>query len=181
MEMILMNAEEKMEKGIETLNRHLVAIRTGRANPAMLEHVEAMYYGAPTPINQMSSISVVEGRQLVVKPFDKSIIKDIEKAINAHDLGYPIQNEGDLLRINIPPLTEERRKEFAKDAHKCGEDAKVAIRNVRRDANDALKKNKELSEDVKKDGQEEVQKLTDEFVTKIDGLVADKTKEIMAI
>ncbi len=181
MEMILMSTEEKMEKAIETLNKHLVSIRTGRANPAMLEHVEAIYYGSPTPINQMSAISVVEGRQLMIKPFDKSAIKDIEKAINEQDLGYPVQNDGDLLRINIPPLTEERRKEFTKDASKCGEEAKVAIRNIRRDANDAIKKDKELPEDVKKDGQEQVQKLTDDFVKKIDSLVADKTKEIMVI
>ncbi len=181
MEMILLNTEEKMEKAIGTLHKHLVAIRTGRANPGMLENVEAMYYGAPTPINQMSSISVVEGRQLVIKPFDKSIIKDIERALNEHNLGYPIQNEGDILRINIPALTEERRKEFAKDATKCGEDAKVAMRNVRRDANDAIKKEKEFGEDVKKDGQESVQKLTDEFVKQIDVLVEDKIKEIMSI
>ncbi len=170
-----------MEKGLHGLERNLVTIRTGRANPAMLERVEADYYGSPTPINQMASISVVEGRQLVIKPYDKSIVKGIEKAINAHDFGYPVQNEGDTLRINIPPLTEETRKSLAKDATKMGEASKVVIRNARRDGNDLIKKNKELPEDMKKDAQEKIQKMTDEFIKKIDEAVAEKTKEIMSI
>ncbi len=181
MEMILLQASEKMDKALETLQRHLNSIRTGRANPNMLEHVEADYYGSPTPINQMSSISVVEGRQLVIKPYDKSIIKDIEKALNEANLGYPIQNDGDVLRISIPPLTEERRREFSKDAQKMGEEGKVAVRNVRRDANDAIKKNKEFNEDMKKDGQDEVQTLTDSYIAKVEKMVSEKTEEIMAI
>lgn len=181
MQTILDNTRENMEKGLHGLERNLVTIRTGRANPAMLEKVEADYYGSPTPINQMASISVIEGRQLLIKPYDKSIIKDIEKAINAHDFGYPVQNEGDALRINIPPLTEETRKALAKDATKMGEASKVVIRNIRRDGNDLVKKNKELPEDMKKDAQEKIQKLTDEYIKKIDEAVAEKTKEIMSI
>lgn len=181
MQTILDQTKEKMEKGIHGLERNLVTIRTGRANPAMLDRIEANYYGSPTPINQMASISVVEGRQLVIKPFDKSIIKDVEQAINAHDLGYPVQNEGDVLRINIPALTEETRKALSKDAHKMGEESKVVIRNARRDGNDLIKKNKELPEDMKKDAQDRVQKMTDEYIKKIDVIVAEKTKEIMSI
>lgn len=178
---ILDNTKAKMDKGITNLEKGLLSIRTGRANPAILERVEADYYGSPTPINQMASISVVEGRQLVIKPFDKSIVKAMETALNAADLGFPVQNEGDVLRISIPALTEETRKSLAKDAHKIGEDAKVVIRNDRRDGNDVIKKDNELSEDMKKDAQEKVQKLTDDYVKKIDDLVTTKTNEIMSI
>lgn len=181
MQEILDNTKAKMDKGIANLEKGLLTIRTGRANPAILERVEADYYGSPTPINQMASISVVEGRQLVIKPFDKSIIKAMETALNAADLGYPVQNEGDVLRISIPALTEETRKSLAKDAHKIGEDAKIVIRNDRRDGNDVIKKDNELTEDMKKDAQEKVQKLTDDYVKKIDTLVATKTNEIMSI
>ena len=181
MEMILLTAEERMEKAIAALESSLKTIRTGRANPAILDRVQVEYYGSEMPINQLASISVVEGRQLLIKPFDKSCLKDMERAISMHDLGVAPQNDGDVIRINIPPLTEERRKEFAKDAHKYGEDAKIAIRNVRRDANDAIKKNKELTEDESKQGQEDVQKLTDRFVKKIDQIVEVKTKEILSV
>lgn len=181
METILNNTKEKMEKAITGLSKGLVTIRTGRANPAMLDRVEANYYGSLTPINQMASIQVVEGRQLLIKPFDKTMVKDMLAALNAADLGYPVQNDGDVLRINIPPLTEETRKLLSKDAAKMGEEAKVLIRNARRDGNDVVKKHKESSEDLRKDTQEKIQKLTDEYIKKIDEIVAEKTKEIMSI
>lgn len=178
---ILKTTKERMEKGIVALTKNLVTIRTGRANPAMLERVEVDYYGSPTPINQMASIQVVEGRQLVIKPFDRSILKTMEAALNAANLGYPVQGDGTVLRITIPPLTGDKRKEYAKDASKMGEEAKVVIRNVRRDSNDLAKKDKELTEDLKKDAQEKVQKLTDEYIKKIDAIVKEKQEEIMSI
>ena len=181
MEMILLSAEEKMEKAVASLEGALKTIRTGRANPAILDRVSVSYYGSEMPLNQLAGISVVEGRQLVVKPYDKSVLKEMERAISMCDLGVAPQNDGDVIRINIPPLTEERRKEFAKDAHKFGEEAKVAIRIARRDANDAIKKNKEFTEDEAKQGQEEVQKLTDRYIKKIDEVVEAKAKEILSI
>lgn len=181
MNTILDNAKEKMNKAIESLNSNLATIRTGRANPQMLERVEVDYYGSPTPINQMASITVVEGRQLCIKPYDKSILKGIEKAINMANIGIAPQNDGETIRLNIPALTEETRRELTKTASKVGEEAKVAIRNIRRDANDAVKKDKELTEDMVKQANEKVQKLTDEFVKKVDDIVAAKSKEIMSI
>lgn len=181
MQEILNQTTDKMEKAIETLRHHLVEIRTGRANPAILDRVEVNYYGSLTPINQMASIQVVEGRQLVIKPYDKSLVKDMEAAINTSDIGFPVMNDGDVLRINIPPLTEETRKVLSKDAGKVGEDSKIAIRNIRRDANDIAKKDKELTEDLKKNAQENIQKLTDEYVKKIDTIVKEKVDEIMSI
>ena len=178
---ILKTTKERMEKGIVALTKNLVTIRTGRANPAMLERVEVDYYGSPTPINQMASIQVVEGRQLLIKPFDRSILKTMEAALNAANLGSPVQGDGTVLRITIPPLTGDKRKEYAKDASKMGEEAKVVIRNVRRDSNDLAKKDKELTEDMKKDAQEKVQKLTDEYIKKIDAIVKEKQEEIMSI
>lgn len=178
---ILNITKEKMEKSIVSLNKNLVTIRTGRANPAMLERVEADYYGSPTPINQMASIQVVEGRQLVIKPFDRTMLKTMEAALNAANLGYPIQGDGTVLRITIPPLTGDKRKEYAKDASKMGEEAKVVIRNIRRDGNDLAKKDKELTEDMKKDAQEKVQKLTDDYIKKVDAIVKEKQNEIMSI
>ena len=133
------------------------------------------YYGAPTPINQMASIQVVEGTQLVIKPYDRSIIKNIAAAIQAANLGLNPQAEGDIIRIQVPSLTEDRRKELAKEAHKYGEEAKVAIRNIRRDANDAIKKDKELREDEEKAALEDSQKLTDKFSKKIDEIIENKT------
>lgn len=181
MEMILMEVEEKMEHGLVSLKKKLGAIRTGRANPNILERVRCDYYGSLTPITQMAGVSVVEGRQLMIKPYDKSMIKQMEKAINESDLGYPVQNDGNVLRINIPPLTEDTRKQFSKEAHKIGEDLKVVIRNARRDGNDMVKKNKELTEDMKKEAQEKIQKLTDSYVKKIDEIVKDKQADIMSI
>lgn len=181
MKQILDNVESKMEKAMNNLESNLRTIRTGRANANMLERVSVEYYGSPTPINQISSIQVVEGRQLVVKPYDRSILKEIDHAISAANLGLVPQNDGDVIRINVPPLTEDRRKELAKEAHKYGEECKVAIRNVRRDGNDLIKKDKELSEDMKKDMQEKIQKMTDNFVKKIDAAVKNKSDEIMSV
>lgn len=181
MEQTLKNVKEKMEKAVEALNGSLATINTGRATPLLLEKVQVEYYGSLMPVNQVASISVSEGRQLVVKPFDSSTLKDIEKAISQADLGFNVQNDGEVLRINIPALTQERRLEFAKMASKFGEDAKVAIRNIRRDGNDAFKKNKEFAKDLVKQGQDRVQKLTDEFVKKIDEVVDKKAKEITTI
>lgn len=178
---ILNQAKEKMNKAMESLDSHLATIRTGRANPQMLDRVEVEYYGSMTPLNQMASITVVEGRQLCIKPYDKSILKDIEKAINTADLGIAPQNDGEMVRLNVPTLTEETRKELTKTASKVGEEAKVAIRNIRREANDAVKKNKELPEDLAKSANEKIQKLTDEYVKKVDDVVAAKSKEIMSI
>ena len=171
---ILLNAEEKMMGAIDNLESNLRQIRTGRASGQMLERVQVEYYGAMTPINQIAQISVVEGTQLVVKPYDRSIVKGIAHAIQAANLGLNPQAE-------VPQLTEDRRKELAKDAQKYGEEAKVAIRNVRRDANDAIKKDKELPEDEKKQTLEESQKLTDKYIKDVDSITETKKKEILNV
>lgn len=147
----------------------------------MLDRIEVDYYGAPTPINQMARINVVEGTQLVIKPYDRSLVKAIVHAVQASNLGLNPQGEGDLVRIQVPTLTEDRRKELAKEAQKFGENAKVAIRNVRRDANDAIKKDKELREDEEKAELEESQKLTDKYIKDIDGIVEAKQKDILSV
>ena len=178
---ILENAEMKMMSAIENLESNLHTLRTGRANSAMLDRIEVDYYGAPTPINQMARINVVEGTQLVIKPYDRSLVKAIVHAVQASNLGLNPQGEGDLVRIQVPTLTEDRRKELAKEAQKFGENAKVAIRNVRRDANDAIKKDKELREDEEKAELEESQKLTDKYIKDIDGIVETKQKDILSV
>lgn len=172
---------ERMNKALDALESNLRTIRTGRANPTILDRVEVEYYGSMMPINQVASVSVVEGRQLVIKPFDKNMLKDIERAISMADLGLVPQNDGTLVRISIPSLTEDRRKELCKDASKMGEEAKIAIRNIRRDAMDAAKKDKELTEDLKKQAQEDIQKKTDEHVKKIDAIVNEKEKDILSV
>lgn len=178
---ILENAEMKMISAIENLESNLHTLRTGRASSAMLDRIEVDYYGAPTPINQMARINVVEGTQLVIKPYDRSLVKAIVHAVQASNLGLNPQGEGDLVRIQVPTLTEDRRKELAKEAQKFGENAKVAIRNVRRDANDAIKKDKELREDEEKAELEESQKLTDKYIKDIDGIVEAKQKDILSV
>ncbi|MFK5883531.1 MAG: ribosome recycling factor [Candidatus Izemoplasma sp.] len=183
-EMVLLETEEKMENAINTFRKELAKIRTGRANPKMLDDVKVDYYGALTPISQIGNISVPEANQIVVKPYDRSILKDVEKAINAANLGINPSNEGEQIRIVLPALTTERRKELTKTVKKIGEAAKVAMRNIRRDGNDALKKLEkasDISEDDSKIYQEEVQKLTDNFIVKIDGLVKEKDIDIMSI
>ena len=179
-DMILDEASERMGKTIDSFKRDLTTVRTGRANPAMLDRVMVNYYGSPTPINQMAGISVVEGRQLVIKPYDKSVIKDIEHGIYEAELGLTPQNDGEIIRIMVPALTEDRRREFAKQVWKFAENSKVSIRNIRRDSNDEIKK-VDGSEDEIKAGQEKVQKLTDKFVKEIDEIAKVKEKEIMTV
>ncbi len=183
-EELFLFGEEKMEKAIAQLKREFASVRTGRANPAVLDKVVVEYYGAPTQLRQMSQVTVSEGTTLVISPFDKTIIKDIEKALIKAELGVAPNNDGACIRLNFPPLTEERRRETAKEVKKYGEDAKVAIRNVRRDMVDDLKKiekEENLPEDTVKSNQEDIQKLTDKFVGLIDSLVADKEKEVMTV
>ncbi len=179
-DLILEDTSERMLKAIEAFQRDLSTIRTGRANPNMLDRVMVDYYGSPTPVNQIAGISVVEGRQLVIKPYDRSSIKDIEHGIYEAGLGLTPQNDGELIRIMVPALTEERRREFAKNVWKFAEHAKVAVRNIRRDANDEIKKS-DAREDEVKDGQERVQKLTDKYVKEIDEIGKAKEKDIMTV
>ena len=180
-EEILLNCEEKMENAVDHFESHLSTVRTGRANPNLLDRIEVDYYGAMTPVNQIASISVSEGRTLVIKPYDKGSLKDIEKAINASDIGLPPQNDGTVVRITVPQLTEETRKQFCKQVSKFAEEAKVVVRNQRRDANDALKKDKSIPEDESKAALEDTQKLTDKYIEKIDDIAAKKEKDIMTI
>ena len=181
MEEILKNTEDKMNKSIEVLKANLLKVRTGRANPNMLDEINVDYYGSPTPINQIASISVQEGRTLVVKPYDKNSLKDIERAINTSDLGLPPLNDGQVIRVSVPQLTEETRKGYCKDVVKIAEEAKVSIRNIRRDSNDTIKKDKTIPEDTSKSTLEDIQKMTDKFIEKIDNIAKDKAKEIMTI
>lgn len=179
-DMILLEAEESMDKAIAQLNRDFSTVRTGRANPNILDIVLVEYYGVPTPVKQMAAISVPEASQLYIKPYDKSMLKEIEKAINASGLGLNPQNDGNGLRIQIPQMTEDRRKQLCKDVAKMAENAKVHVRNVRRDANDALKK-LALPEDEEKGYLDDVQSLTDKKVALIDELEAEKEKDILTI
>ena len=181
----LMNlTEEKMSKSVKALEREFASIRAGRATPAVLDKVLVDYYGVPTPIEQMAAVSVVEARSLVIQPWDASTVKTIEKAILASDIGINPLNDGRSIRLNFPPLTEERRKEIVKEISKNAEDTKVQVRNERRDAIDRLKKmkkNSEITEDDLEDGQEKIQKVTDKFIKNIDELCQKKQKEIMEI
>src|SRR5699024_10605601 len=170
---VLKTTEQKMSKSIESLQRELAGIRTGAANSSMLDRVTVNYYGADTPINQLASISVPEARMLVVQPYDKGSVDDVLKAIQIADLGVNATSDGTLIRITVPQLTEDRRKEFVKDARKEGETAKVAIRNVRRDSNDDLKAEEKagnISEDELRNLTDDVQKLTDKFIAQVDSL-----------
>ena len=176
--------QAQMDKTIEALKFEFSTIRAGRANAQMLDKIRVDYYGTPTPINQVGSISVPEPRPLLINPWDKSAMKDIEKAIMNSDLGLNPTNDGDVIRLNIPALTEERRIELTKQAKKASEEFKVRIRNERRDANDKLKKMQkdgEITEDELKRGQDDVQKLTDKYTKEIDVLLAAKEKDIMAV
>lgn len=178
---ILENAEVKMMSAIENLEDNLRTLRTGRANASLLDRVEVDYYGSPTPINQMARISVVEGTQLVVKPYDRSLVKPIVHAVQAANLGLNPQGEADCVRIQVPQLTGERRQELAKKAQQFGEEAKVAVRNIRRDANDAIKKDKELREDEEKEALEDSQKLTDTYIKNVESLVDKKKEDILNV
>ena len=175
----LETAELEMEETIENFENNLKTIRTGRASAGMLDRVRVDYYGELTPINQMAKISVVEGTQLVIKPYDRTTVKDINHAVSAANLGLIPQAEADCIRINVPPLTTERRKQLAKEAKKYADEAKVNLRNIRRNANDKIKKDKEISEDTSKEWLDECQKLTDKFVKKVDTLAAAKEKDLL--
>ena len=176
--------ETKMEKSLDVLLDEFSSIRAGRANPHVLDKLKVDYYGTPTPIQQVGNINVPEARMIVIQPWEKSLLKAIEKAILTSDLGINPTNDGNVIRLVFPELTEERRKELAKDVKKKGEATKVAVRNIRRDANDAFKKSEkagEMSEDDLKAAEEDIQKLTDKMIDKIDREIDAKTKEIMTV
>lgn len=180
---VLEHCEEKMGAAIKHLEKELLHIRAGKATPAMLDGVQVEYYGTMTPLNQVSNVSTPDARTIAVQPWEKGLIPVIEKSILAANLGFNPDNNGEVIRINIPALTEERRKQLVKQVSQEGETAKVSIRTARKDANDSLKKlQKEgLSEDLEKDAEEEVQKMTDKFGKKVDSLVEAKEKDIMTI
>ncbi len=184
MKQVFQNAEEKMNKTVNALLNEYAGIRAGRANPAILDKVTVDYYGVPTPVNQVAAVSVPEARTLLIQPWDKSTMKAIEKAILSSDIGLNPQNDGSVLRLLFPPLTEERRKELVKGVYKYSEEAKVAVRSIRRDAIEKLKdlkKKAEITEDDLKNGEKKVQDLTDKFCKEIDDTAAAKEKEIMEI
>ncbi|MFB9329732.1 ribosome recycling factor [Paenibacillus aurantiacus] len=177
------NAEERMDKAIGALKRDLATLRAGRATPALLDRVQVEYYGAMTPVNQLANINTPDTRTLMIQPWDKSSVSAIEKAIMKSDLGLTPSNDGASIRLSIPALTEERRAELVKLTKKFGEEAKVAIRNIRRDANDDIKKLEkgEISEDESRRHQEDIQKSTDKFTAEVDKVLAAKEKEIMEV
>ena len=178
---IVQTSEEKMNKAIDFLQGELNGVRTGMANANMLNKVNVDYYGSPTPLNQIASISVQEGRTLVIKPYDPSSLKDIEKACHMADLGIAPVNDGQVVRLTVPQLTGESRKEMTKKVSKLAEDAKVMVRNIRRDAMQIVKKDESVDEDTQKDMQDEVQKLTDKFIKKIDEMAEAKNEEVLKV
>ena len=181
---MLKQFEEKMTKTMASLEREYQGIRAGRANPHILDKLKVDYYGTPTPIQQVGNVTVPEPRMLCIQPWESSMIKVIEKAIQNSDIGINPSNDGKVIRLVFPELTEERRKELVKDVKKKGESAKVAVRNIRRDANDFLKKANianEISEDEQKDYEDKVQKLTDKFIKEVDKAIDDKSKEILTL
>ncbi len=183
-EAIIKEIQQRMDQAIQSFKRSLATVRAGRANPAILNHVMVDYYGAPTPLNQLATITAPEARLIVVTPFDKSSIGEVEKAIQKADLGLAPSSDGNIVRIVIPALTEERRKELVKVVGKFAEESKVQVRNIRRDANEQLKKNEkdgEITEDELRHYQNEVQAETDKFIKQIDSLVEEKEAEIMEI
>lgn len=176
--------EERMKKTVSVYEENLSEIRAGRANPAILNKILVEYYGVPTPINQVAGISVPEARMIVIQPWDVSILKEIEKAILASDIGLNPNNDGKVIRLNFPELTEERRKELVKDIRKIAEESKVAIRAIRRDGMEDVKtkqKNSEITEDEKAVKEDEIQKLTDKYIAEIDKILANKEKEILNV
>ena len=184
MNTVFATTKERMEKSINSLKYEYNSIRAGRANAAILDRITVDYYGSPTPINQMAAISVPEARVLAIQPWDMSALSLIEKAILASDIGINPSNDGRIIRLVFPALTEERRKQLSKDVSKYAEEAKVAVRQIRRDSIEkikTMKKNSEITEDDQKYGEEELQKITDDFVKRIDEIAAAKTKEIMEI
>lgn len=184
MKEIISTAEKRMEKRIVHLESDYAAIRAGRANPAVLDKITVDYYGAPTPVNQLAAVSVAEARTLLIQPWDQSAVRAIEKAIQTSDLGINPQTDGKVIRINFPPLTEDRRKDIVKDTNKMSEEGKIAVRNIRRDAIDELKSKKkanEITEDDQKKAEKKIQDLTDKYIKIIDELTEKKQKEIMEI
>ncbi len=184
MQALLKTMEDKMDKSIAALEREFAAVRAGRATPAILDKVSVDYYGTPTPINQMAAVSVPEGRMLQIQPWDISTLSSIEKAIQASDIGINPTNDGRVIRLVFPPLTEERRRDLVKDVKKMAEDAKVAIRSIRRDTLEklkAMKKSNEITEDDQAAGEKKVQNITDNFCKNVDTITAAKEKEIMEI
>lgn len=184
MKELLKSAEERMEKSIVALNKEFASVRAGRAAPGILDKITVDYYGVPTPINQMAAVSVPEGRTLMIAPWDASTLKAIEKAIQNSDLGLNPQNDGKVIRLMFPPLTEERRKDLVKEVRNLAEEGKVAVRAIRRDTIDklkAMKKNAEITEDELSDGEKKVQNTTDKYTKEIDELTAAKEKEILEI
>ena len=176
--------EIRMQKTVSVFQENLSEVRAGRANPAILNKIKVDYYGVPTPINQVAGISVPEARMIVIQPWDMSVLKDIEKAILASDIGLNPNNDGKVIRLNFPELTEERRKELAKDIRKIAEEARVSVRAIRRDGMDYTKnalKNSEMTEDEAKSEEDNIQKLTDKYIAQIDKLLEEKEKEIMNI
>ncbi len=184
MNTVINTAEEKMGKAMDALEREFKSVRVGRASPAVLDKITVDYYGAPTPIQQMAAISVPEPRMLQIQPWDATTLKSIEKAIQVSDIGINPQNDGRVIRLSFPPLTEERRREIVKDIRKMAEDSKVAVRNCRRDALEklkAMKKNSEITEDDQQNGEKKIQNLTDKYCAEADTLAAAKEKEILEL
>lgn len=176
--------EKKMEKSISSLESEYTAIRAGRANPRILDRIQVDYYGTPSPLQSVANISVPEARMIQIQPWESSLIKDIEKAIMASDIGLTPANDGKVIRLAFPELTEDRRKELVKDVKKKGEAAKVAVRNIRRDANDTVKKESkanEISEDEQKQMEDKIQKLTDKYIAQIDKMIEGKSDEVMTV
>ncbi len=176
--------EEKMQKSLAAYTKELESIRAGRANPAVLDKIPVEYYGAPTPINAVASVSVTDARTIMIQPWENAMLKVIEKAIQASDLGINPQNDGKVLRLIFPALTEDRRKELTKQVEKMGEECKVAVRNIRREANDKckdMKKKNEMTEDEQKASEKSVQDLTDKYIKNVDAVTSNKNKEIMSL
>lgn len=181
---VIEKTKDRMTKAVQAYTRELASIRAGRASASLLDRITVDYYGAPTPVNQLAGISVPEARLLVIQPYDKSIVGEIEKAIMKSDLGINPTSDGSVIRLAIPQLTEERRKELVKQVRKESEDAKIGIRNIRRDGNDDLKKlekNGEITEDALRGYSDDIQKVTDEFISKIDQITKDKEKELLEV
>lgn len=184
MQEILQVYDEKMNKTLKALENDFMAIRAGRANPHVLDRIRVDYYGTPTPLQQVGNVTIPEARMIIIQPWEKSLLKAIEKAILTSDLGINPTNDGNVIRLVFPELTEERRKELVKDVKKKGENAKIAIRNIRRDANDAFKKQlkaEEISEDEQADAEDKIQKLTDKMVAQIDKAIEEKSKDLLTV
>lgn len=184
MKQVISNAESHMDKSLHALDREFSGVRAGRANPAILDKILVEYYGTPTPLNQMAAISVPDARTIIIQPWDASTLKLIEKAIQVSDIGINPNNDGRVIRLNFPPLTEERRRDLVKDVHKMSEEGKISIRSIRRDAIEklkALKKNSEITEDDLAVGEKKIQTVTDKYIKEIDDLTVLKEKEILEI